>query len=414
VRLLHTADWHIGQTLHNFERFYEHQCFLDWLLDQISEQEADALLVSGDVFDNANPSAAAQKQLYSFLKDVKERSPHLNIVIIAGNHDSPGRLEAPSPLLKLFDTVVIGHVSKGIFGEIDLNRIVVPLKNREGRIAAWCLAVPFLRPGDVPRIETEGDPYTEGIELLYCKALDFALSRREPGQAIIALGHCHMIDGQVSADSERKIVIGGAEALPAGTFGASIAYAALGHLHRAQAITGQTQLRYSGSPIPMSFAEIGYTHQIIRIDLDGESVRSIETIRVPRFVELIRVPESPGLVTEVLQKLEALTVPDRPDEQQPYLEVRVQLDAPEPGLRARVEAALSGKPVRLVKIETTSDRTAVDDQTVLPVALEDLDRLHPDDMFKKLYRQKYREDAPESLLGAFAEVIHEPAEERLS
>ena len=413
MRLLHTADWHIGQTLHNFERFYEHQCFLDWLLEQAIEQEADALLVSGDVFDNANPSSAAQNQLYRFLKNAKEHCPHLNIVLIAGNHDSPGRLEAPSPLLSLFNTVVIGHVSRDTSGEINLERIVVPLKNLDGRIVAWCLAVPFLRPGDVPRIETEGDPYTEGIALLYRKALDLALSRREPGQAIVALGHCHMVGGQISADSERKIVIGGAEALPSGTFAASIAYAALGHLHRAQAITGQTHLRYAGSPLPMSFAEIGYTHQIVRIDLDGESVRSIESIPVPRFVELMRVPENPGFFTEVLEELEALTVPNRPVELQPYLDVRIRLDAPEPGLRARVEAALSGKPVRLAKIETTSASAAAG-QTTGPVALDDLDRLRPDDIFKKLYRQEYEEDAPETLLGAFAEVIDEPAEENAS
>jgi len=413
VRLLHTADWHIGQTLHNFERFYEHQCFLDWLLGQINEQEADALLVSGDIFDNANPSAAAQNQLYRFLKDAKELSPRLNVVLIAGNHDSPGRLEAPSPLLDLFDTAVIGRISRDTSGEINLKRIVVPLKNLVGDIAAWCLAIPFLRPGDLPVIETGTDPYAEGIALLYRKALDLALSYREPGQAIIALGHCHMLGGQVSTDSERKIVIGGAEALPSETFGTSIAYAALGHLHRAQAITGQTELRYAGSPLPMSFAEIGYMHQILRIDIDGESIRSIESIPVPRFVELMRIPENPGLVTEVLEELEALTVPNRPIELQPYLEVRIRLEAPEPRLRARVEAALSGKPVRLAKIETTSS-SAADGKPTGVVTIDDLDRLHPDDIFKKLYRQKYEHDAPDTLLCAFAEVIHEPAEETAS
>ena len=100
MRFLHTSDWHLGQTLHSFERFHEHQAFLDWLVDVIVAEQIDALLIAGDVYDNANPSATSQKQLYRFLRRAKSAAPHLNIVIIAGNHDSAGRLEAPAPLLE--------------------------------------------------------------------------------------------------------------------------------------------------------------------------------------------------------------------------------------------------------------------------------------------------------------------------
>ncbi len=237
MRLLHTSDWHLGQTLHEFERDYEHQCFLDWLLDTLETEQVEALLIAGDIFDNANPSAAAQKQFYGFLTAAKRRVPHLNIVIIAGNHDSSGRLEAPGSLFAAFGATVVGHTRQ--HGEINLDRLVTPLKNRAGDIAAWVLAIPFLRPGDVPLVETEGDRYLKGVELLYRQTLDQALSRREPGQAIIALGHCHMSGGRTSEDSERRLVIGGAEALPVEIFDPIIAYAALGHLHRAQKVGGQ-------------------------------------------------------------------------------------------------------------------------------------------------------------------------------
>src|SRR5450830_1653635 len=113
MRLLHTSDWHLGQSLHNFDRHYEHQCFLDWLIDTIVAEEADALLIAGDIFDNANPSSNAQRQLYRFLQQAKTRAPGLQIVVIAGNHDSPGRLEAPGPLLEAHGTVVIGNVVRG-------------------------------------------------------------------------------------------------------------------------------------------------------------------------------------------------------------------------------------------------------------------------------------------------------------
>jgi exonuclease SbcD len=406
MRLLHTSDWHLGQSLHNFERHYEHQRFLDWLLDAIVAEQADVLLIAGDVYDNANPSSATQKQLYRFLRQARERAPHLNLIIIAGNHDSPGRLDAPGPLLEAHGTRVIGAVQRNADGEIDIESLVLPLTGRSGAVEAWCLAVPFLRPGDVPRGELpEGaDPYLAGIALLYRQAFELAQSKRQDGQAIIAMGHCHMVDGQMSNDSERRIVIGGTEMLPAGIFDPAIAYAALGHLHLAQNVGKQEHIRYSGSPLPLSFAEVNYAHQILRIDLEGAAVREIAPVPVPRAVELLRVPSRPAPLTQVLEELAELAPPDAPPEQQPYLEVRVLLEQPEPGLRARIEAALDGKPVRLAKIETsTAARASSIDKEVM--TLDQLEKLKPDDIFRQLYAQRFGNEAPADQLSAFAELM---------
>lgn len=409
MRLLHTSDWHLGQTLHNFERGYEHQHFLDWLLDTIVAEQADALLVAGDVFDNANPSAASQKQLYTFLQQARQRAPKLNLIVIAGNHDSPGRLEAPGPLLAAHGIHAIGHVQRDGDGRIDIGRMVLPLAGADGQVAAWCLAIPFLRPGDVPRIERQDgveqdpatDPYLAGIALLYRQALDVALARRQPGQAIIAMGHCHMVGGAMSNDSERRIVVGGTEMLPSGIFDSTIAYAALGHLHLAQTVGQQEHIRYCGSPIPLSFAEVAYRHQILRIDLDGESVAAVTPLTVPRAVQLLRVPSRPAPVDVVLAELAALDLPDLPPDAQPFLEVRVLLDAPQPGLRARIEAALDGKPVRLAKIETSS---AARGAAIEAMTLDQLSQLQPEDIFRKLYLQRYNTEAPAEQLSAFAEL----------
>jgi exonuclease SbcD len=406
MRLLHTSDWHLGQSLHNFERHYEHQRFLDWLLDAIVAEQADVLLIAGDIYDNANPSSASQKQLYRFLRIAKERAPHLNLIIIAGNHDSPGRLDAPGPLLEAHGTRVIGAVQRNADGEIDVESLVLPLTGRSGAVEAWCLAVPFLRPGDVPRVATEDgtDPYLAGIATLYQQAFALAQSRRQDGQAIVAMGHCHMVDGQMSNDSERRIVIGGTEMLPAGIFDPAIAYAALGHLHLAQNVGKQTHIRYSGSPLPLSFAEVNYAHQILRIDLDGPSLREIVPVPVPRAVELMRVPSKPAPLTQVLEELAALSPPDAPVEQQPYLEVRVLLEQPEPSLRARIEAALDGKPVRLAKIDTsTAARASSIDKEVM--TLDQLEKLKPDDIFRQLYQQRFGNEAPADQLSAFAELM---------
>lgn len=404
MRLLHTSDWHLGQTLHSFERSYEHQRFLDWLLDTLVTQEIEGLLIAGDIFDNANPSAASQKQFYRFLQQAKVRVPHLQIVVIAGNHDSAGRLEAAEPLLAAMDITVTGHIVRRADGEMDFEKLVVPLKNRAGEIAAWCLAIPFLRPGDVPRIETEGDAYMEGIAMLYRQACAWAEARRQPGQAIVAMGHCHMVGTEVSAESERRIVIGGAEALSAAMFDPAIAYAALGHLHKAQRVGKQAHLRYSGSPLPMSFAEIDYRHQVLCVDLAGEALQEVTEIYVPRAVELLRIPKQAVSIDEVLLQLAALELPASSDLQtHPYLEVRVRLEQAEPGLRARIEAALEGKPVRLARIETSlCEKSTVKTESM---SLDDLNRLKPDDIFKRLYESRYGTEAPDAQLAAFAELF---------
>jgi len=413
MRLLHTSDWHLGQTLHNYDRSYEHGCFLDWLVETLARERIDVLLIAGDIFDNANPSAAAHRQLYRFLQRAKARVPHLQVVVIAGNHDSPGRLEAPTPLLEAHGTVVVGNVGRTPEGAIDLERLLVPLRGRDGQVAAWCLAVPFLRPGDLPRApaqqepgtaaEAAPDPYLHGSALLYRQVYALARARCGADQAIIAMGHCHMVDGQSSQDSERRIVIGGTEALPASMFDPDLAYVALGHLHLAQRVGGHERRRYCGSPLPLSFSEVGYQHQVLCIELEGRQATSVTPLPVPRAVQLLRVPARPAPLDEVLAALEALELPDAAPPQQPFLEVRVLLDGPEPGLRSRIEAALEGKPVRLAKIEPTR-RHAAPDSAGEALSLDQLAQLQPDDIFRRLWTQRYGGEAPPEQLAAFAEL----------
>lgn len=166
---------------------------------------------------------------------------------------------------------------------------LIPLRDRSGAIAAWCIAMPFLRPADLPRIETAADPYQAGVAQLYQQGLAQARQQRRAGQAILALGHCHLRGTTSSVDSERCLVIGGAEALSSDIFPQTSPM-----WHSATCIWRKPwaaiRRRYCGSPLPMSFAEIHYPHQVVVFDLEGEQACNIREIRIPRAIELLRVP----------------------------------------------------------------------------------------------------------------------------
>ncbi|PTQ89141.1 exonuclease SbcCD subunit D C-terminal domain-containing protein [Agitococcus lubricus] len=401
MRLLHTSDWHLGQNFFGFSRYYEHQQFLDWLLNTLTTQNIDVLLIAGDIFDTANPPSSAQQQFYQFLCLAKGRIPHLQVVIIAGNHDSPTRLEVPTPFLNAIDMRVVGQVQRQQRG-MDLEQLLVPLYHREGEIAAWCLAIPFLRPNDVPRVEDADDAYLAGINALYQQVTALAKSKRAENQALIAMGHCHLMGGEVSSDSERKLVMGGLETLSSHIFDTEIAYVALGHLHFAQAV-GAAHIRYSGSPLPMSFSEMHYPHQVVVIDLEGNSLQRITPILIPRTVNLQRLPEKPAPLADVLTLLAQQDWPLVPEEQQTYLQVRVLLDKPEPALRHKIEQVLQDKAVRLVKIETSYPSASTTEAS--PLSLEDVSQLQPEDVFLRMYQQRYQKSPDNVLLKAFHELL---------
>lgn len=408
MRIIHTSDWHLGQLFHDYDRAEEHGMFLGWLLDTLGTERADALLVAGDIYDHANPSAASQKLLYSFLSEARRRYPHLNIVLVSGNHDSPARFEAPSPLLEGFGVNVLGQVPRDGGGCIDLTRLCLPLQDRAGRTVAWCLAVPFLRSGDLPA--TPGMSYPERVGLLYADLMSAVLARRERGQGLVALGHCHVEGAVASHDSERPIAVGGLDALERNMFDSRLTYVALGHLHRAQEV-GTPRMRYSGSPIPLSFSEIDYPHQVVRVDLDGEDLDDVRAIPVPRFARLLRLPDLPAGVETVVSMLAAHQFEESEGDLRPYVEVLVQLDGPTPGLRARIDEALADKPVRLAKITPSYAVTSESFEERQVASADDLARLAPEDIFRQLHRARFGQEPRDALLEAFGELLRTQSQE---
>lgn len=406
MRLFHTSDWHLGQNLHGQERDFEHACFLEWLLGQLKLAQPDVLLIAGDIFDTVNPPVKAQERLYDFIVNAHEQQPLLTIVMIAGNHDSGSRIELPAPLMRRLRTHALGRVLWLDDGQLDAERLLLPLPNAQGEIAAWCLALPFLRPAEVTGAHL-GDNYLRGIGQVHEWLIAAANAKRQPGQALIAISHAHMAGGSVSEDSERSLIIGNAEALPASLFGPSISYVALGHLHKPQKVNGEERIRYSGSPIPLSFSEIKYEHQILDVLLEGETLISVESKHIPRSVQLQRIGPAP--LAEILLQLADLPNIDllAEPQRQPWLEVRVTLDEPQPDLRHQVENALQGKAVRLVRIaaEYAGNRGADGEED--GSTLIELDQLTPQELFSRAWLDNYGNEVDEQTLKDFAELLQD-------
>ncbi|MFN7989453.1 MAG: exonuclease SbcCD subunit D C-terminal domain-containing protein [Thermoanaerobaculia bacterium] len=406
LRIVHTSDWHLGQTLGDLPREEEHRAFLAWLAERIEEERADALLVCGDVFDTANPSAAAQAAWYGFLAEARRRVPALQTVVVAGNHDSPARLEAPAPVVGALGVRVVGLLPRRD-GGVDAESLVVPLNAADGSVAAWVAAVPYLRVVDAGGFDEEGgDGLVEGVRAIYAGALEVARARREEGQALVATGHLFMHGATTSDGSERKILGGNLNAIPDDVFPEDVTYAALGHLHRPQKVAGRPAVRYSGSVIPLALDEEPYPHQVLVVDLEEGRLASVRELRVPRRIGILRIPEEgPGPVEEVLGRLGALPaakpIGEGPD-LRPYLEVRVLLEKPEPALRALVEEALEGKDARLVKITATGTGTGA---PLSGGADADLTDLRPEEVFRRKWAKEHGgEPAPEHV-AAFHELL---------
>lgn len=354
LRIIHTADWHLGHQLHGVSRHFEHQQFLNWLLDALVSNEADALIVAGDIFDSANPPATAQAQLYDFLVNARTSLPGLSIILVGGNHDSASRLDAPSPILNALGVHVVGGLSRNEEGNIDWDRLLVPLTNSTGDIRAWCGAMPFLRNADLPTNIDESDPLISGMKSLYAELVDQLSQKAGQDSRMILTGHCYMVNGALSELSERKILGGNQHALPLELFPENIVYVALGHLHLAQHVGGKEHIRYSGSPIPMSFDESDYHHQVLQVDIKPNQAADVSVLKIPRSIDLLRIPNGKdfAVLPEVIQQLENLQLDDLPMDQRPMLELRIRLDKPEPSLRQQIEEAIAQLPIRLLKIST--------------------------------------------------------------
>lgn len=385
VHFFHTSDWHLGQFFYNHSRHYEHEQFLAWLLEKIKAKQPHALLIAGDIFDVINPSSQAQKQLYQFLADAHELAPHMQTLMIAGNHDSGYRIEQVEPLLEKYNAKTVGVIRWNQDKTLDLERLILPIYDEQKQIVAWCIALPFLRSAEITGFNEHTTNSQNAIAYLHQQLIEEAKRRKTDDQALILMSHAHMQGGETS-DSERPIIIGNEEALSTALFDNSIDYVALGHLHKPQKVQ-HPHIRYSGSPIPLSFSEINYKHQVVEVSIDptkSEDSFNFEALPIPRSIQLHKIKDELSVVMQHLRNL-----PNEPIEnleQREYVDIEYHTSTPpQPNLRQQFEDALPKDRYRLVRISRqylSNESNAESKQNI------NLEPPTPEKLFQQIWEKK--------------------------
>lgn len=372
IKLLHTSDWHIGRSLYGKHRYEEFDAFLDWMIDTLNQQNIDLLLIAGDIFDTNTPNNRAQTLYYRFLHQVTQTTCR-HLIITAGNHDSPSFLEAPKALLNQLNVQVIGQMSDDLADE------VIVLHNKQGEPELLVCAIPYLRDKDIRQVEVgeevsdKARKQIEGIRDHYAKVVQLAEQKRaQLGQAIpiVATGHLFTAGGQTTeGDGVRDLYVGSLAYVTAEVFPTAIDYLALGHLHRPQLVNQCETMRYSGSPLAMSFGEAKEQKSLCLVTLEPQAnarpIVSVEQLAVPTFQRLERLS---GDLPQLLARIADLVR----QESSAWLELVYTGDDLIADLREQLEASVASTRLTLVRIKNNRILAQYAGQSSLNASLDDL------------------------------------------
>jgi DNA repair protein SbcD/Mre11 len=385
MKIIHTSDWHLGQHFMGKTRQAEHQAFLDWLLASAITHNADAILVAGDIFDTGSPPSYARELYNHFIVALSKTGARL--IILGGNHDSVATLgESKSLLAELNTSVIPGVVA-------DAGEQVLLLKQKDGSAGAVLCAIPFIRARDVQQSvagqssDEKQLSLQEGIfqhyQTLYQRALDTRIELGLPTLPIIATGHLTTV-GASASESVREIYVGALEAFPTSAFPPAN-YIALGHIHRPQKVGGFEHIRYSGSPIPLSFDEAKQAKEVLLVSLNHKGLQAVEPLAVPRFQALISLRGNLAELESAISTLEKNT--------SIWLEVLVSSDDYLSDLQSRIEELTKDTQIEVLRIRRERGNAA---STWQADSKETLAELSPADVFAQ--RIASEELVPELLI----------------
>jgi len=373
MKILHTSDWHLGQQFMMKNREPEHRAFLSWLIAQVVSQSVDAVLVAGDIFDSASPASYARKLYNDFIINL-QNAGCTQLIIVSGNHDSVAVLNESKSLLSALNVSVLAGLSE------TLSDHIVTVKDKKGNQALIC-ALPFLRASDVMLSEagTSADhkqmTLQQGIANTYQKIYELALLQKQQAHAtnnipIIASGHLTALGCSIS-ESVRDIYIGTLTAFPASLFPA-FDYIALGHLHRAQKVPKHEHIRYSGSPIALSFDETKHQKQVIIAEFDDKAHLFSTEVNIPTFQKITVLKGTLSTIKSELYRLIEVKEPI-------WVEVKIQESFYRSDVHSELNEIVADSDVEVLKISSPK----IDENSQLKAEqMETLEELKPVELFQ--------------------------------
>lgn len=380
MKILHTSDWHLGQNFFTKSRKDEHQAFLDWLLAQIDEKHIDAVIVAGDIFDTGAPPSYARELYNRFVVAISQRP--CTLVVLGGNHDSVSTLKESKVLLACLNTYVVANTSHHI------EKQIFEIKTKEGQTGAILCAVPFVRVRDVlssqagesgtEKRQALGDAIKSHYHRLYQAAV---LLRDEKGLdvPILTTGHLTALGVSVTK-SVRDIYIGTLDAFAAEGFPPAD-YIALGHIHRPQIVAKSEHIRYSGSPIPLSFDELKFAKQVVVVEFKGRARVSITPVDVPRFQPMAVLKGDLAEIERQLQGLKELQEQKEHDNPKAvWLHIEVEVQDYLCDLQTRIQSLIEHFHVEVLQLQRARHSKV---QNLTQEAKETLAELTPEDVFQK-------------------------------
>ncbi|PHI30776.1 exonuclease subunit SbcD [Budvicia aquatica] len=374
MRIIHTSDWHLGQYFFTKSRAAEHQAFLSWLTGQVEQYQVDAIIVAGDIFDTTSPPSYARELYNQFI--VRLQKTGCQLVILGGNHDSVATLNESRELLSYLNTQVIASVLE------QPQQQVIVLNNRQGDAAAILCAIPFIRTRDVVTSQagqSSGEKHLalqQAIADHYQQIYQLALNKRQEYAQpipIIATGHLTTV-GASTTDSVRDIYIGTLDAFPAQAFPPAD-YIALGHIHRPQIVAKSEHIRYSGSPIALSFDEAGQQKSVVLVEFQQANLQSITLLTVPEFQPMRLIK---GDIAQIEAELAAFS--DYSAERPIWLDIEVISQHYLNDVQRHIQQLVEPLPVEVVLLRRSKDLTR---QSIQRQARETLSELTVNEVFER-------------------------------
>ena len=387
-KFIHTSDWHLGQNFYGYDRSEEQADFLKQLTSIVRKHKPDALLVSGDIFHTAAPSNATVSLYVESMLEIHHACPSMDIIIIAGNHDSASRLDSDSQLWKMAGVTVLGGIARNEEGLADLQRHIIKVGDK-GIVAA----VPFAYPSGFPRVTSETQSAGQRQQAYFQALLDRANQDNHDHLPIVLMAHL-AVSGSDITGHDNIIMM---ESIGVQTLGEGYDYAALGHIHRPQNVTAQA--RYCGTPLAVSFDEqCEHSVSIVEIDHHG-SMPCIETKRIKNIKPLHTVPPGePIPFDDALQLLQKLN-PDEPA----YIRLNVSVERFLPhGAQERTALALADKSCRFCEIKKTLTTAVL--QQATQMTIEEFNTKAPIDIANQYFKDKLGEEMSDDQKKMFEQI----------